>query len=129
LFKCAQLLAGPPQTPPVHVSGSEQKSPSSHGVPFWTGVSTLQLPAGPLGSHDAVLQASPAAEQLVPAPGMHVPPTQASPSVHAFASVHVLLSSGVNTHCPFDGLQESSVHVWLSLHTVPVPGTQAPPEH
>jgi len=58
----------------------------------------------------------------------HFPPEHWSGAVHAFPSLHVLLSLFVCTHDPVVGLHESSVHGLSSLQFGPVPGTHEPAE-
>jgi hypothetical protein len=60
-------------------------------------------------------------------PGLHCPAAHVSPAVHALPSEQVP-EAGLDWQ-PDAGLQESTVHALLSLHTTAAPGAQAPAAH
>jgi hypothetical protein len=104
-----QLGGGPPrQDPPEHVSPVVHGFPSSHGLALLVCVQ----PVAEL--HPSLVQALPSL-QSGGGPPRQAPPTQTSPVVHAFPSLHddVLL---VNTQTPAG--HESVVQTLLSLHSL-----------
>ena len=117
-------MGAPTQLPPEHRSGAVHVFPSLHGL-LSLFVNT-QSPVVVL--HESSVHGL-SSLQFGPAPGTHEPAEQRSPIVHAFPSLHVLLSLFAFTHVPVVVLHESSVHGLLSLQSFCVPGAHAPAEH
>jgi hypothetical protein len=106
------------QLPPAQTSPVVQKLPSSHAAVLF--VKTQPVAGLQLSVVQALLSLQTTAE-----PGTHTPPPHVSPKVQAFPSLHGFVLF-VKTQ-PEAGLQLSSVHGLLSLHTTGVPGLQTPP--
>jgi hypothetical protein len=102
-----------------------QVSPTVHAFPSLQGAVLLSLTQPEVGLQPSSVHGLLSLQLSAPVPGWQLPPLQASPVVQALPSLHgaVLL---VKMH-PDVGLQVSSVHGLLSLHTNDVPGLQIPP--
>jgi hypothetical protein len=88
-----QSRGDPPQTPAVHTSSTLQNNPSSQEDASASGVSALQLPSSPFGSHEAELHWSPADEQSGAWPPEHRPLWHVSAMLQAFPSLHAVPSA------------------------------------
>jgi hypothetical protein len=93
----------PTQLPLEHWSTRVHCEPSSHGVPF--GWSDSWQPS--VGLQLETLQGFDGGGQTTVLPRLHVPaPSQFSPDVHAFWSLHVVPEGAKGfEHCPDAGLQ------------------------
>ena len=101
-----QSVAGPPQLPPVQVSGEVQGSLSAQLVPSGRARATHD----PLdGSHTPAVHMSSIAVQSVLTPA-HAPATQASMLVQGLPSSHEVLSGrGADRHSPVGVSQTPTV--------------------
>jgi hypothetical protein len=108
----------PRQAPPLQVSPTVQKAPSSHGAVLAVCVQPLA------GAQPSVVHGLPSL-QLGAEPPTQLPPLQVSPVVQAFPSSQGAVL-GVCTH-PLAGLQLSFVHTLPSLQLGAGPPPQLPP--
>lgn len=77
-------------------------------------------------TQNSEVQGLPSSAQASGPPDTQVPELQRSAVVHAFSSLHGLVSSFEAAHAPVEGTQVSSVQALPSLQTRGVPGRQAP---
>ncbi len=119
-FESLQLIVVPAlHDPPLHRSPVVQAFPSSHA-------SVLFACAQPeAGTQLSVVQRFPSS-QFGGGPPTHTPPEQASPVVHAFASLHERVLFAFTQ--PVAGLHESVVHTLPSLQFGAAPPTHTPAE-
>ena len=78
------------------------------------------------GSHASVVQES-LSLQFGAVPALQAPAWQVSPPLHWLPSLHEAPSALLVNVQPLDGLHESLVHGFTSLHVSGVPAAQAPP--